>query len=400
MYNFKIKNEKFIRPLLVDLIKILKTKKTDFFDLNEKCTQDTLYWIRTDWVSVIKYLKDYEKNNKEFFLKKMKPKGSVLIILSYNEPLILSIVPVLNALVAGNKVKLRPSRKANKIIKSLWVDSGIIEKYGLDMEILFDIEPEQVESQIKIVNAVYFFGGHGTAKKIFKLCARNFVEFFPEIEAADCKIFRFKNVDEINFKKDADLTLNESFSHCGQICHRIHGIIIVGPLYEQYVDSIKRQFLKLKENKYIIKKYKPNEILFEKMICDIKKSRPTEVLGLKDKKKLPLLIISPNVKSDFIKNAYFFPSLWIIGFNNENEVISFLNSRKYNLGLNIFSDDGAFINKIIDKTRLSRYTINTSHISLSRDRGWGGVWPSGYSGYKNWIEHFSDPFEIIGINKV
>jgi len=59
------------------------------------------------------------------------------------------------------------------------------------------------------------------------------------------------------------------------------------------------------------------------------------------------------------------------------------------------SDDTSFTENIISSTKFSRYTINHSHTDLGYTEGWGGLWPSGYTGYKSWFEHFTDPYIII-----
>jgi acyl-CoA reductase-like NAD-dependent aldehyde dehydrogenase len=342
-------------------------------------------------------LKKFEENNRKIISERRKPKGSVLIILSYNEPLILSIIPVLSALTAGNKVKIKPSRKAQEIVKKIWLDSGIILKYQLDLEILFNLTPALIAGQIKVVNAVYFFGGYNVAKKIAKICAKNFVEFFPEIEAADCKVVNYKRIKNFDFKKDAALTLDESFSHCGQICHRVQGIILIGDIYKKYVGVLRRQFLSLGEKIaiHLADDYEVDKEYLQKTLGDIEKSYPEEVIKFKNFNRLPMLVISPKFNSNFVRGAYFLPILWVMKMNSEEEVLTFLNSKKYYLGVNIFSDDNKFINRVINKTRFSRYTINISHTKIGFHEGWGGVWPSGFSGYKSWIEHFTDSFTII-----
>ncbi|MFA5962323.1 MAG: aldehyde dehydrogenase family protein [Parcubacteria group bacterium] len=397
MSNYKIKDKKAIRGIIRELIGILKKNKKDLFALNKICTQDALCWIKEDWENVIDYLKNYERNNEKNFSKKIKPKGSVLIILSYNEPLLLSIIPILNALIGGNSVKLKPSRKAREIIKKIWLDSGIILKYNLDLVILFDVAPQLVGQQIKLVNAVYFFGGHDVAREISKLCADNFVEFFPEIETADCKVLNMKSRKDFNLERDISLTLRESFSHAGQICHRIQGVVIVGSLYHQYVDSLKKQFLVLggSNSQCFTEDYKIDRDYLKKAICDIEDAHPEELICSNEEIGIPLLVVSPEKDCEFVKKAYFLPILWVIGFNSEKELLTFLNSRKYYLGLNIFSDDNAFVEFIIGSTKFSRYTINTAHTKIRSYEGWGGVWPSGYGGYKSWLEHFTNPYTIV-----
>jgi acyl-CoA reductase-like NAD-dependent aldehyde dehydrogenase len=398
MYNWNQKNIDLIELVTADLIKTLKKNKEDFFELNRKCTQDTSYWINHDWNYTIEYLKTYASNNKKILVEKRKPKGNILLILSFNEPLLLAIIPVLSALFAGNSVKIRPSKRNIEIVKNIWIKSGIVNKYDLALEIIDNPDPDEIKKQVKLVNTVYFFGSHTVAKKMAKICASNFVEFYPEIEAADCKIINYKNASKFDFKKDVRNTLNESFSHAGQICQRIHGVVVVGDIFERYAEEMKKAFTKFNNDfeKHISKDFVADQKYLEFVGGQIAKSKPKEVIqNYKNKNKLPILIISPDKKSTFIKGAYFLPTLWLLKVTDANEALDFLNSKCYYLGLNIASDDRVFIEKIVENTRFSRYTLNTSHINVRFNEGWGGSWPSGYSGYQNWLHHFSNPYVKI-----
>ncbi len=395
MYK-KIMKSKDRRSLISSLVVFFKKNKKKLLNLNEFCTKDTQYWTKKDWEQSLNYLKKFENNNMAAFKNKRKPKGVVFIILSYNEPLLLSIIPILNALIAGNRVIVKPSSKAWDVWNVIWNDSGIVKDHNLMLETISGDDVRVFENCVKRANAVYFFGGHAVAKKIYKICAKNFVEFYPEIETSDCKVLDIENNKKFNISKDVSLTLRESFSHAGQICQRIQGIIVVGEtIYDEYIKLLEEEFNKLKNKKniYVSDKFKPNKEYLKSVLCDIKKARPEKVQRYK--RGLPILVINPKKESIFIKNAYFLPILWVLKVESKEELLSFLNERSYYLGLNIMSDNELVIRNIIDNTNFSRYTINTSHTKIRINEGWGGNWPSGFSGYKKWIEHFTNPFDKI-----
>lgn len=390
-----IKNKQRLDDLIADLSKLISERKSELFELNKKITLDTNYWISEDYETTKSYLKNYTKNHYPVELvNKIKPKGKILVILSYNEPFILSIIPVLNALVVGNEVILKPSQEAENFTKIIWQKSGLSEKYGLKLRIISPKAYEEIENFIRGVRAVYFFGSYKVAQSLAKICGECYVEFYPEIETSDVKIFN-KNSSDI--KNDILLTLRESFSHSGQSCQRIQGIFVHKHLYDNYVQILKQEFIKLCHskdlNKFIDDQYvSARKNLLDLLRLDIEKSEPAEIIEIKD---LPMLVIKPKMESEFAKNAYFLPVLWISPFNRGEELIKLLNSRKFFLGVNIQSDKDNFINQIINNTRFTRYTVNTSHANIRPKEGWGGSWPSGFSGYKSWIEHFSDGYTRI-----
>ncbi len=390
-----IKNKKILEKLIVDLSNFIKDNKIELFDLNRKITLDTDYWILDDYKTVKLYLDNYIKNHYPVkLINKIKPKGKILIILSYNEPLILSIIPLLNALIIGNEVILKPSREAENFVKMIWQESGLIEKYKLKLKIVFLKTHNEVSDLIQSMQAVYFFGSYKVAKNISKICGEYYVEFYPEVEIADLKIF---NINQSAIKKDVLLTLKESFSHSGQTCQRIQGIFVQKRFCDEYIKILRQEFIKLcwsdSLSKFIDKNYaSARKNMINTLLSDINKSKADEIVKIKN---IPLLVINPNKNSEFIKNAYFLPVLWVFSFDSEKQLVKMLNSRKFFLGLNIQSNNNNFINYIISNTKFTRYTINTSHSNIRSKEGWGGSWPSGYSGYKNWIEHFSNSYIVI-----
>jgi acyl-CoA reductase-like NAD-dependent aldehyde dehydrogenase len=390
-----IKNKQLLNDLIADLNQLIRKRKVELFRLNKKITLDTNYWISEDYKMVKSYLRNYTKNHYSVELvNKIKPKGKILVILSYNEPFILSIIPVLNALVVGNEVILKPSQKAENFAKIIWQKSGLSEKYGLKLQIISPKTHGEVADFIRSVRAVYFFGSYKVAQNLAKICGECYVEFYPEIETSDVKIFN-KNSSDI--KNDTLLTLRESFSHSGQSCQRIQGVFVQKNCYHEYVDILKEKFTKLCQskdlNKFVDNSYvSVREAMVKLLLLDVDKSEADEVVKIK---RLPLLVINPKQDSEFIKNAYFLPVLWIAPFDSKEQLIKILNLRKFLLGLNIQSYDNDFVKYIVSNTRFTRYTVNTTHINIRPQEGWGGSWPSGFSGYRSWIEHFSDGYTII-----
>lgn len=387
-----IRNKSSLDNLLADLNGFIRRNKAELFEMNRKITLDTDYWIEDDYKTINAYLSGYVKNHYSIKLvDRVKPKGKILIILSYNEPFILSIIPLLNALIIGNEVILKINQKNEKFVKMIWLKSGFIDKYKLNLKIIFKKTHSEVTDIIKTVKAVYFFGSYQVAQNISKICGEYYVEFYPEIETADLKIF---NNNQASIRRDAILTLQESFSHSGQTCQRIQGILVQEKIYDRYLEILKQEFIKLCQsenlNKFVNIKYAlARKDKVNMLLLDIDKSKPDIIINTKN---LPLLVINPNKNSDFVKNAYFLPVLWISSFSSKENLVKILNLRKFFLGINIQSNNYRFIDYIISNTRFTRYTINTSHTNIRPQEGWGGAWPSGLLGYRSWIEYFSDGY--------
>ena len=386
----------FANVLSKELLEIISSLKDVLKKINKTATQDSSFSIDHDFEFIKKYLTKYSNNNKEIFRKKLKPKGKILLILSYNEPFIISIVPILNALIAGNEVVIKPSGRCTNFFKKIWLDSNLIDKFKLPIKIIEKLNEPEIRTVISKVDCVYFFGSFENAKKIYRTCAEFFVEFFPEIETADCKVFKINKLDKNFLNKDCKSTILQSFTHAGQTCQRISGVFIYENNFFEYQKKIELEFDKIVKQgmeKLVSSNFIVNEIYRKKLLSDIYRSSPSKVIEVT--KYLSKIVIKPKISSDFVKNGYFYPILWLIPFKNFDELCCYLNNRKFYLGLNIQSDDKKFIDSLIKKTKFTRYTVNTDHVSIKTNEGWGGRWPSGSGGYRNWIEYFSIPYDTI-----
>lgn len=355
---------------------------------NQKITYDNIRDINKDVSFLKKYLRGYIKEHFEpFHPKQLKSKGKVLIMLSYNEPFIMSVVPILNALVAGNEVYVRPSTKNKKFIQAMWGTVLASKKYPLH---IIENDITSTYQLIESMNGVYFFGSEANAKKVAIKCAESLIEFHPQIETAD-----FAVVDTLPMsliKPIALKILDDSFSHRGQRCQRIQGVYIKSSLLKSFKHAL---ILASESSQYedITTEFGTVEQRHA-LYTEIRKSQPKEQLQL-GKNKLPSIIFYPKPKSNFVNSAYFLPVFWVISYKTKAELLKLLQTRKYFLGINYWGHDDKFLKKLIAKTRHTRFTLNTNHANIRTVEGWGGASPSGYGGYQSWLEKFTNPYCII-----
>jgi coniferyl-aldehyde dehydrogenase len=342
-------------------------------------------------------LESFYKNNPHLFNQRLKPKGKVIITLSYNEPVIMSIIPVLNALVAGNKLTVRPSHRGRDIFNYIWRESGIIDRHKLDLKIW---EKDRFsDSELKNTQALYFLGGYKNAKEVSLLCSKYFIEFYPQIEAADFKIIKYDHLEDFDIKQDIEVTLNEAFSHSGQACQRVQGVFVSEKDYKKYSENMLTSFNKLcyspEIKNYISENLDIDGKIIKSTVLEISKSKPEKVIKAPTKLGLPILVLDPNPASAFVQSAYFLPVVWVAKYSSEKELFKYIKLRQFHQGINVQSDDEDFIFRVISNTSYTRYTVNTDHSRVRPEEGWGGTWPSGYTGYRSWIELFSYPYEVI-----
>ncbi len=382
-----------------DLLAWIEKERSTLFRLNKLCTNDTDYSIEGDFDFIRLYLSNFIENNKLTLGLDLKPKGKTIIVLSYNEPFVTSIVPVLNALITGNNVYVRPSSKGRDFFKHVWEESGVVTKHNMKLNIIQEGGYELLENEMVDAQALYFFGGYKTAKLIASMCAKYFVQFYPEIEASDFKVFSMDTVSDSDLIADCHLTLADSFTHSGQSCQRIQGVYVDEKNYDKYVETLVSTFndycLKGDINKYVSPDFDFPASIVGSVENEIDEAKPSKVVRSGLASAYPALILNPSSSSTFVKSAYFLPLLWVIKYSTQDELFTLINDRTFHLGMNIKTDNEVLSQRLISETGYTRYTVNTDHSKVRDYEGWGGSWPTGYMGNKSWIELFTFPFQVI-----
>lgn len=390
--------------LVNDILGFLTQEKSKLVELNVQATSDTKNWIEDDYKYVCSYLKQLINDDVPSSSHVIKPKGNILIILSYNEPFILSIIPVICALIVGNNVTVKPSKLSERFFRYVWQESGLVKKYNLKLSIITSKDNIVIETQIKNSQSVYFFGGYSTARKIYNICAKYFVEFVPEIETSDFKVVNFNTFDNKKMAQDIENTVVDAFSHAGQSCQRIQGVFVKSKIFSKYKELLKDVLLTRYETNNLVKhishNFKLNDKYKEKINKYVQKANAKEILILDKSKGFPLILIEPKTKSSFVTNAFFAPTMWVASYKSYDSLIESINDRIYRMGINISTDDNQFLENLIADTMFTRYTVNRKHTDLGTEKGWGGAWPSGYRGFRNWTDIFSNPSVVINNNRL
>lgn len=384
-----------LAALLADLQETLARDRDALEQLNREATGDADVWIREDHDTCRAQLAAWLDVHRAELAAPRKPKGDVLVVLSYNEPFIVSVLPIVGALAAGNRVTVRPSSRGRAFFDRLWLASGLVRRHALPLA----VEPPgaRIEDAVARVRAVYLFGSHAVARKLARVCADAFVELHPEIEAADCKAVWLDDADPDALRRDAALTIDESFTHAGQTCQRIQGVYVRARDFERYAALVRDAFEPVRAGagraRYLAACYRVDEGQLAALRADIDAARPAAVAT--GDAGLPALVVAPDPDSELVQRAYFLPALWIAPVASEDELVARLAARRYCLGLNLWTDRPALRDRVIRETRFTRHTINTAHTRVRPHEGWGGAHPSGLAGYQSWLAQFSYPYTVI-----
>lgn len=383
--------ERQIAALAQQLQLALANTKDDLKISVKLATNDTLSDFNHDYQVITEMLATLKKTDFDNIYENRKPKGKVLIVLSYNEPLIMCIDPVVSALIAGNEVYVRPSSASSDTFHIIWDIIFATIPWLSERLTIIDTDHKTTMDIIPLVQAVYFFGSQHVAKKIGAECSKHLVEFWPETEGSDFAIY--SDNAPLSIEEFAEYVYTEAFSHSGQMCQRLQGIFVHDSKYELLKEALQSLIGTLVPSDFNtpnVQQIKMREV-YDRLIS----SYPTASYFPGKQANMPSLVTMIQPNSSICQDAFFLPTLWLIPYDSDELLIHEIASRPIQFGSNVWTTDQKLVESLAKHTRLTRLTVNTQHIDIRHNEGWGGSQPTSFGGSMKWSDKFSNKYNVI-----
>lgn len=170
-----------------------------------------------------------------------RPYGCVAVIAPWNYPFVLSVPPVLAALLAGNTVVLKPSE--------------ISPATGVLIEKLFQRVPE-LAPFVRVLHGdgsvgaaliqnhpdfIFLTGSSNTGKAIMKAASENLIPMVCELGGKDAMIV----LEDADLDAAARWGVWGSFFNAGQVCMSIERVYVMEQVYDRFIEKILAETRKL-----------------------------------------------------------------------------------------------------------------------------------------------------------
>ncbi|KEY91168.1 aldehyde dehydrogenase [Candidatus Photodesmus blepharus] len=321
-----------------------------------------------------------------------QPLGIVGVIVPWNFPIVLSVIPIVTAIASGNQVMVKLSEHTpntnsvlNKIFSILNSDISIIEG-GSEIASSF--------SQLPFDHLI-FTGSTHVGRTVAQVAAKNLTPVTLELGGKSPAIVAY----DVNLKSAVDAIMLGKSINAGQIC--------VAPDYVFVPEGKEQEFIHLylkRFNDVFSKKKRKKEMThiintnhykrLENYLSDAKAKggnihtlKGIEIEGLQ---MMPHLVT--NITNDMIlmKEEIFGPILPILNYQNIKQVFEYISSRPRPLALYLMSNDKMLQRKVIEETHSGGVCFNETllHFAID-DSPFGGVGNSGVGHYHG-VEGFKE----------
>lgn len=322
-----------------------------------------------------------------------QPLGVVGIIVPWNFPINLSLVPMITAIAAGNRVMMKMSEftpKTNQVLKEML--EPVREHVRL---IEGEVEVSSKFTQLPF-NHILFTGSTPVGKHVARAAAENLTPITLELGGKSPTIVS----KHANLESAVDAIITGKSLNSGQICVAPDYIYIHESMQDKFIAMFKQRF-----GEY----YKDNPSQY-RFTCIINANHYQRLNGLLEDalakgavahytieneepqanqhRLYPVLLTNVNDDMQVMQNEIFGTLLPIISYQEINEPIQYINKHPRPLALYIMSQDDDEIEEILSQTHSGGVSINDTVMHVAaEDAPFGGIGDSGMGHYHG-IEGF------------
>ncbi|MBC7474597.1 MAG: aldehyde dehydrogenase family protein [Candidatus Sericytochromatia bacterium] len=315
------------------------------------------------------------------------PLGVIAIISPWNFPFSIPMGQIIQAIITGNTVVLKPSEHTPLIALEM---ANIFNKIGLP-DGVFNVVTGLGETGSNLVSArvnkIVFTGSVATGKKIMAAAAQNLTPVVLELGGKDPMIV----LKDVNMSNASSGAVWGAFTNSGQVCASVERMYVDESIADEFIYEVVRKTKKLRQGIGLDKNTDIGPMISLAQMNIVKdhvqdaRDRGAKILtGGEQFNDLAGYFYKPtiltNVNHDFkiVSEETFGPVLPIMTFKSEEEVIKMANDSKYALTASIWTTDIERAKNMANQIEAGTVSINdcVSTFALCQTP-WGGGKESG-----------------------
>lgn len=325
-----------------------------------------------------------------------QPLGVVGIMVPWNYPLFLAVGPMIDALVAGNRIMIKMSEAAPQFAKTF--AETISRYFSPDMVcvVLGEVEIAEAFSQLPFDHLLYT-GSTAVGKKVMAAAAPNLTPVTLELGGKSPVIV----LEGANLENAVNRVMMGKTLNAGQTCIAPDYVLIQRQYHEAFTQLAKEWMEKHYPNidgnpdySHIINGEQFKRVKGYLNGLAGEKVYPLTQVDANSESRLmpPVIIREPAADSEVMQNEIFAPILPLMHYVTLDDAITFINERPRPLALYVFGDNSSEIDQVRSNTVSGGLCINEVIMHVAQhDLPFGGVGHSGTGAYhgKAGFERFS-----------
>jgi len=317
-----------------------------------------------------------------------EPVGTVLVIGSWNYPFMLSFVPVMGAIAAGNTVVLKPCNVSSACAR---LQAELVEKY-MDPRIVSVVGPAIKGDRHTTAallqhkfDTIFFTGSPDVGKVVARGAAEHLTPCILELGGKN-PVFVDKSA---NVSLAAKRTIWGRNMNAGQQCISPDFVMVHKDVIDDFCKACKSWLNEFYANKDPKESKDFGRIVGDSQVQRIKKMlkghRGKVIAGGEvdeETRYIAPTVVKVSLKSPALEDETFGPILWVVPVDDMEEAIRYQQTKPKPLTMYIFSSNESVTQRIVQNTSAGGVTVNGCLFHCGHpELPFGGVGNSGMGGY-------------------
>ncbi|MCL6454303.1 MAG: aldehyde dehydrogenase family protein [Alicyclobacillus sp.] len=331
-----------------------------------------------------------------------KPRGTVLVIAPWNFPFQLSMIPVVEALAAGNSVILKPSEVAPQVASTM---------AALFRDVLPDVHLVQVvtggpETGARLVAAgpdfIHFTGSVRGGKAVQRAAAEQLIPTNLELGGKDPMLV----FADAPLERAVHGALWGGLCNCGQVCMSVERLYVERPIYASFVNALVREAARLRGphldgNGADGRALAPDEVDIGPLTtvaqwqtvrrhvsqalsagAKLRLGNPPELWDVRQRTVVPMIVTDVPADVDLMQEETFGPVLPVVPFDSEEEAVRLANGSRFGLSASVWTSDLERGRRVAEQLQAGSVCINDVMLAIANPNlPFGGVKEGGIGRY-------------------
>jgi acyl-CoA reductase-like NAD-dependent aldehyde dehydrogenase len=306
-----------------------------------------------------------------------RPRGIVGIIGTWNYPIFLNGVQIIQALTAGNAVIWKPSELADS---SAEVISALLTRAGYPQE-LVHVLPATREAGEELANAdidhVIFTGSSRTGRKLAETLGRRLVSSTMELSGCDAMFV----LDDADVNLAAQAAWFSATANRGQTCISSRRAFVHHSVYRPFTEALKPFVESAPPMPLALEsQVQQAERLIQDAVAEGAAAMAADEPATDPMACRPVVVTDARPEMAVCQEASFAPIIAVVPFDSVEDAVEMDSSCTYGLGASIFTASPAKANELARRLRVGMVAVNdviapTAHPATPfggrRESGWG-----------------------------
>jgi coniferyl-aldehyde dehydrogenase len=319
-----------------------------------------------------------------------QPLGIVGVISPWNYPFQLAIIPLANALAAGNRVMLKPSELAPRTAEFI---ADFLARLFPSEQVATILGDQAVGAALSALplDHLFYTGSTAVGRLVMSAAAENLTPVTLELGGKSPCIIG----EDAALPAAVESILYGKLVNAGQSCIAPDYVLVPERMREEFIrlagQAVRKMYPELKRNPDYTSMI--NDRHYQRILRYIQEAKvagvpvvelvpASEVPAPRDRKLVPMLVVEPDEGLAVMREEIFGPVLPVKTYSSIKEVIDYINRHPRPLALYYFGVSAKACDEVLRRTYSGGVSVNTTMMhALVEGLPFGGTGASGFGAY-------------------